>query len=505
MNPQQPYYGQATGGYPQQPGYPGGQQQPQYPGQHPPPPGQYPGQQQPPPQAPYQNQPYYGGQPGQPGQPHNQQYPGAPPPPQQQGQYQQYPPSQQQQPQYGQPPAAPYNQHPPPGAPYNQQPPPAPYGQHPAQYPPQQYPQQQPPQQYGAPQSWQQQQHPQHPPHQGMPPYGAAAHVPPTPASLGYDLSQKALTPRVNTDADVEALRKAMKGFGCDERALIRVLTQAKYRNPWAMAQLMQDYNKRFMRNLAEDIEKETRGDFEKCLLTLVTNPLENDARILKKALVRAGTDEAALNDVLLCRSNADIRAITAEYRKIRGKDLAVDIKDDVDDTLYRLYSMILGATRAEDAAPVFPAEIDQKVTELQRATEGTIGANAVAVAQIFVSSNDAQLREISRVYQEKYHRSLEKVIKDEFRGDLEDALLRMLLQGKNRAQADAMRLGEALQRSKEVLFINRVVSLYWNPPRLQDAKTHYRLQYGVPFSKHVKEYLSGDFEDFVVALIGEK
>lgn len=328
---------------------------------------------------------------------------------------------------------------------------------------------------------------------------------PPTPASPGYDLAQKAVTPRVNTDADVEALRKAMKGFGCDERGLIKVLTQQKYSNPWSMAQLVEDYNKRFMRDLAEDVEKETRGEFETVLLALVCGPLGNDARVLKKALVRAGTDEEALNDVLLCRSNADMRAIIAEYRKTRGKELAVDIRDDVDDTLNRLYTMILAARRAEDAAPVIPAEIDHKVTELQRGTEGTIGANAVAVAQILVTSNDAQLREISRTYHQKYHRSLEKVIKDEFRGDMEDALLRIIMQGKDRGQADAVRLGTALQRGKDRLFINRLVSLYWVPQRLQEAKAAYKRQYGVPLGRHVKEFLSGDYEDAIVALLGER
>lgn len=337
-----------------------------------------------------------------------------------------------------------------------------------------------------------------------MPPYGQM-NVPPTPASPGYDINQRAAVPRVDTSADAESLRKAMKGFGCDERALIKVLIQRKYSNPWAIAQLVEDYNKRFMRDLAQDIEKETRGEFETVLLALVSGPLGSDARILKKALVRAGTDEEALNDVLLCRSNADIRAIIVEYRKLRGKELAEDIKDDVDDTLYRMYSMILGATRAEDAVPVDPNYIDHKVTELQRATEGTIGTNDIAVAQILVAANDNQLRELSRVYHAKYHRSLEKVIADEFRGDMEDALLRIILQGKDRGHADALRLGQALQRGKDRLFINRVVSLYWNPQRLQEAKAAYKKQYGVMLGKHVKEFLSGDYEDVIMALIGEK
>jgi annexin A7/11 len=295
-----------------------------------------------------------------------------------------------------------------------------------------------------------------------------------------------------------------MKGMGCDEKALIRVLTNAKYGNPWVMSQLVHDYNKRFLRELASDIESETRGDLETGLLALVRGPLEQDARALNKALNRMGTDEDVLMDVLLCRSNADLRAISAEYKRIVRKDLLADIREDVDDTLFRLYSMVLGATRAEDAAPVVPADIDHKAAELQRATEGMVGANAIVVAQIFTSCNDAQIRALSETYQRKYHRSLEDVIEKEFRGDMEDVLLRMLTNGMDRARADAVRLREPLTKTvrKDSIFIHRVVSLYWDRPRLDAAKLAYKKRYGWTLSKDIKDILSGDYEDLMMALV---
>jgi annexin A7/11 len=332
--------------------------------------------------------------------------------------------------------------------------------------------------------------------------------VQPTPASAGYDTAQKAWAQPVNTASDVEALRKAMKGMGCDEKALIRVLTQPQYSNPWAMAQLVRDYDSRFLRSLEDDVRSETRGDFETALLAILRGPLRHDVHVLTRALDRLGTDEEALMDVLLDRSNADLRAIAAEYRRVNNnRDLLTAIRDDLssDDALFRLYSMVLSATRAEDAAPLLPHEIDQKVTELQRATEGTIGANAVAVAQIFASSNAAQLRAVADAYQTKYHRSLQEVIEKEFRGDMEDALLRMLTASRDRAASDAQRLREALIKKKETLFVNRLVSLYWDGPRLQAAKDAYRKKFHCTLAKDVKDALKGDLEDFALALIREK
>ncbi|KAM0345050.1 hypothetical protein ACHAPU_006936 [Fusarium lateritium] len=503
MSSQQPPYWQGSqGGAPPQQGHPGQQPGQGYyqppPGQHQQPPYGYSQQGQPVPQP---NQPYpYSGPPGQ------QQYP----PQGQQGQYQQ--------PAQGYPQHGSYGQQPPgpPQAPYGQQPPQNFHGQ--GQYPP---PSNYPPQQHGAPQQvppqyMGQQQQQQQPPYAGQQWHqqsgqnqygGPPVHVAPTPASPGYDPAQKAWVRPVDTAADVETLRKAMKGMGCDEKALMRVLINPKYSDPWAMAQLLRDYNSRFMRDLAKDIESETRGDFETCLLALVRGPLENDVDNLSNALNRAGTDEDALNDVLLCRSNADLRAISAEYRRVRGKELLVDVKDDVDDTLYRFYSMVLSASRAEENAPVNPAEIDQKVTELQRATEGTIGANAIAVAQVFTSSNDAQVRAINETYRQKYHRSLESVIEKEFRGDMEDALLRILYHALDRARSDANSLHMPLNKSlrKDRLFINRLVSLYWDQGRLFQTKQAYKPVTGVALSGNIKSVLSGDYKEFALAVLGEK
>ncbi|KAI1371447.1 Annexin [Hypoxylon crocopeplum] len=486
----QQYYGQypPTGGPPPPPGQAG---QP-HPGYQQPPPGASsyypPGGSPAPGQPPYQQPPYsnYNTPPGQPPAGQYSQYPQGQP-----GQYQNqpYPPQQPPQGQYGQPPAQygyPPNTYPGPNA--N---PPAPVAY--------------PPQQYGVPPPAPQWSQPQ--PHQPMQGYGYG--VPPNPPSAGYDPAQRAFYAPVDTSADVEAIRKAMKGMGCDEAALIRVLTAPKYENPWAMRQLVQDYNKRFLRDLAKDIESETRSDLETALLALIRGPLESDVRTLIRSLDRAGTDEDALMDVLLCRSNADIQAISSEYRRIKGHELLADIKEDVDDTLFRLYSMVLSATRAEDMVPLNAVEIDQKVTELQRATEGTIGANAISVAQIFTSSNAAQIRALSETYQRKYHRSLKEVIEKEFRGDMEDALLYMLESAIDRARADARRLEKPLYRTprKDQLFINRVVSLYWDRARLDAAKAAYQRYSSTRTSirNAVRALLSGDYEDLMLALLRER
>lgn len=298
-----------------------------------------------------------------------------------------------------------------------------------------------------------------------------------------------------------------MKGFGTDEKALIGVIASPKYANPWIMQQLAADYNHRFMRDLAKDIESETSGDLEEALITLIRSPLEQDVRVLNKALDRAGTDEDAVNDVLLNRSNADLRVIVPEYKKIVGRDLLKDIQDDVNEPMGRVYSMVLSAQRAEDSAPVIPQEIEKHVAELQRATEGTSGGNAISVAQIFTSSNDAQIKAMAHLYHQKYHKHLTEAVEKAFRGDMEDVLMRMLVHGVNPALSDAEQLGIPLNKSprKDSLFINRLVRLHRDRPRLERLKEPYKKKWGKTLGADIREELKGDYERCMLAIIGEK
>jgi len=297
-----------------------------------------------------------------------------------------------------------------------------------------------------------------------------------------------------------------MKGMGCDETTLISILTSPRYRDPWAMHTLVTQYNDRTVRNLDEDIKKETGGLLEDGLRALVRGPLRQDVYQFKKSCDGAGTDEEGVMDVLLNRSNADLRAICAEYKRRHGKELSDRLKKEVNEETMRLFSMLLsGTTKAEESAPVIPADIDAKVTEIQRSTEGMFFANAISVAQIFTSCNQAQLRALQDHYRAKYQRDLLDVVKKEFRGDFQDAVIRMLVHARDRAQCDAMRLQKSLwgnKTSEKRLFVWRVCQLWWDRERLAAAKQAYVRTYRRTLEEDVKVLLNGNAERFVLALL---
>jgi len=196
-----------------------------------------------------------------------------------------------------------------------------------------------------------------------------------------------------------------MKGFGTDEKTLIRVLAT---KDPLQMAAIRDAFTRLHRRNLEADVKSETGGWLETGLIGLVRGPLGHDVHLLREAMSGMGTKEAVLNDVLLGRSNADINAIKSEYQRVFRRRLEDDVRGDLSMKTERHFMIVLSAQRVEDAAPVNQAEIDRDVGDLYTATEGKVGTDEIKVCSILSQRNDNQIRAIAYTYQQKYARSLE-------------------------------------------------------------------------------------------------
>ncbi|KAL2844169.1 hypothetical protein BJY01DRAFT_215223 [Aspergillus pseudoustus] len=477
-----------------------------YPYSQPPPPQGYPAQPYPPASYPQHQHPaQYGGppphsgaSPAPPGSaggypPHTQQPSPHPqqqhPSPYQQPPYGQYPPQQQyQQPPYGQAPGPGWGSTPPPPAQYGTPPPP-----HAAQYPPPhgQYP---PPQQghyppQGAP--------PPGPPGGGYGGYPPAAPVP-APPSLGYDPDQRASG---DASKEAEALRKAMKGWGTDEAALIAVLAKP---DPLQMALIRHTYTDRIGRNLEKDLKSELSGDLELILVSLAAGPLGQDIAYLREALSGIGTDEVAINDVLIGRSNADLRAIKYGYVSKYSKALVDDIKSDLSGKTEKFFVMLLNAVRPERGAYFDQAAIDKVVHELHLATTAKTGTDEIGVAAVFLGASDAKLAAVAQAFEAKYHISLEKTIKDEFSGHLEKALLAILARSRDPLKFDVETLLAIVPVGGGAADIKRliywVVRLHWNPPHLKQVKEALVQRTGSDFGRRLKAAVPpGDLQNAIM------
>ncbi|KAG7252662.1 hypothetical protein CRUP_015898, partial [Coryphaenoides rupestris] len=64
-----------------------------------------------------------------------------------------------------------------------------------------------------------------------------------------------------------------------------------------------------------KDLKSELSKNLERLIIALMLTPAEFDAKMMRKAIEGAGTDEHALIEILVTRSNEQIHAMNAAYQ----------------------------------------------------------------------------------------------------------------------------------------------------------------------------------------------
>lgn len=291
-----------------------------------------------------------------------------------------------------------------------------------------------------------------------------------------------------------------MKGFGTDEAVLIRVLSKP---DPLQMALLKNTYNQRHRRDLEKDIVSETSKYFQQTLVSLVRGPLMSDVHNIHDSIKGLGTKESVLNDVLLGRSNADMRAIKQAYQHTFRHTLEADVGNDLSAKTKTMFDMVMSATRNEESTPVLPQELDHDCAQLRQAMRGP-GTDQIVVCNIFCKRSDGQLRAIAHHWEQKYRSSLESTVSSDFSGHMKDALLLQLRRASDRAMSDAVQLEDAMAGlgTKDILLVQRVVRVHWDRMHMDQVKRAYHHRFKRDLIQRVKGETHGDYEGILVACL---
>lgn len=225
---------------------------------------------------------------------------------------------------------------------------------------------------------------------------------------------------------------------------------------------------------------------------------------MLHDAMKGAGTKEKVLNDVLLGRSNADVNAIKSRYGQTFGRDLVAAVKDELSFKTKRHFEIVLSAQRVEDSIQPAQADIDRDVDALYSATEGKLGTDEMRVCSILSTRNDEQIKAIAHAYKLRYARDLDTVIRKEFRGHMEEALLFQLNRALDKYKHQADLIEEAMKGAgtKDYLLVSRVVRSHWDKNNMEMVNKAYQQRYG-DLAKRIKGETSRDYQKLMLACIG--
>lgn len=134
-------------------------------------------------------------------------------------------------------------------------------------------------------------------------------------------------------EPDCRYLRDAMKGLGTNDDAIIHVVAT---RCNAQRQELKANFKTLYGRDLIEDIKGELSGDYKETVMALFVDPATFDAWCIKEAIYGPGTDEMALIEILMTRTNAQIKELRSVYPSVLNKHyhgktpkIEKDIQDD--------------------------------------------------------------------------------------------------------------------------------------------------------------------------------
>ncbi|XP_016304185.1 annexin A4-like [Sinocyclocheilus anshuiensis] len=340
-------------------------------------------------------------------------------------------------------------------------------------------------------------------PNPSMPGYGGGVPTGPTPPAApavnkGYRGTIKDF-PGADPLRDVEVLRKAMKGFGTDENAIIELLGSRsnKQRVPLKAA-----YKTTYGKDLVSDLKSELRGNFESLVLAMLKAPAHFDASELREAISGAGTDEACLIEILSSRSNAEIREITKIYKTEYGKSLEDAISGDTSGHFRRLLVSLSQGNRDEKET-VDISMAKQDAQKLHAAGENKVGTDESQFNAILCARSKPHLRQVFHEYQQMCGKDIEKSICGEMSGNVESGMVAVVKCIKNTPAYFAERLHKAMQGAgtKDRTLIRIMVSR--SEVDMLDIRQEYLRLYGKSLYTAISGDTSGDYKKLLLKLCG--
>ena len=298
---------------------------------------------------------------------------------------------------------------------------------------------------------------------------------------------------------DADALRKAMKGVGCDEKAIIAICTG---RTNAQRLEIVKAYKASYGRDLLSDLKSELHGKFEDAMIALFTDPIEYDADELRKAMKGIGTNEDTLIEIIASRPPNILRQIIAKFNQKYKRDLEKDVKSETSGTLRKLLIALLQCSRSTNTMPN-PEQCKAIAEEIYKAGEAKMGTDESVFNKYFCTLSPVELAHVSREYHKLTGHTILQAIDKEFSGDSKKILRTIVYATLSPSEYFATRVHDAVKGlgTKDHLLIRVIVSR--SEIDMPQIKQYYKQLFGKDMYEDVKNDISGDYRTLMLGIIG--
>ncbi|XP_064624237.1 annexin A5-like [Lineus longissimus] len=337
-----------------------------------------------------------------------------------------------------------------------------------------------------------------------------------------------------DSEADCEYLRKAMKGLGTNEDAIIHVVAT---RCNAQRQELKKKFKTMYGRDLIDDLHSELSGDFRESIMACFVKPAVYDAWAIKEAIYGLGTDEKTLIEILMTRTNAQLEEMKQVYpdvaspnRKKKANLIERDIKDDTSGDFKRLMIAAVQANRSEIGQEQLEKAVEEQMVNgkgtgifnvnyqklanieaakrdanlLFKAGEDRWGTDEETFVRIFSTRDYYQLREIWNQYVKITQRDILNSIDRETSGDFKRGLAALVCNIRCRPMYFAQRLRDAMKGlGTDDKTLIRVVVSRAEIDMVQIKQCFLELTKKTLW-KWIKEDTSGDYKKILQAIVGK-
>lgn len=307
--------------------------------------------------------------------------------------------------------------------------------------------------------------------------------------------------PSENFDAgqDANALKAAMKGFGCDEQAIIDIICK---RGIVQRLEIADTYKTLFGKDLISHLKSELKGKLEDVIIALMTPLPAYYAKELHDAMNGLGTDEEALIEILCTLSNYGVQTICSFYQQLYNKTVESDLKGDTSGHFRKLCISLSQGNRNENPS-VDEGLVKSDAQDLLEAGEAKWGTEESVFNSILVSRSYQHLRQVFSEYEKLTGRDIEESIEKEFSGNIKDGLLAIVKCVKSKVGFFAERLYKSMKGlgTNDKTLIRIIVSR--SEIDLEDIKKCFSEKYGETLQHWITGDTSGDYKKALLTIVG--
>ncbi|XP_069098662.1 annexin A5 [Pleurodeles waltl] len=302
-----------------------------------------------------------------------------------------------------------------------------------------------------------------------------------------------------NDKEDAEHLRKAMKGLGTDEDAIVKLLISRSNKQRQLIALTFKTL---FGRDLIDDLKSELSGKFEALLLALMVPAHLYDASELRNAIKGLGTCEHVLIEIMASRTPAQVQHIKETYKKEYDSDLEQDIVGDTSGNFERLLVSLVQANRDPEGR-VDAGQVEKDAKALFDAGEKKWGTDEETFISILATRSVSHLRKVFDHYMTISGYQIEESIQSETGGNFEKLLLAVVKSVRSIQGYLAEVLYNAMKGAgtDDQTLIRVMVSR--SEIDLFDIRQEFRKNFGKSLHAMIQSDTSGDYRNALLHLCG--